>query len=1204
MRLNTSIFNIIILQILHNIGFQGGLEDLELISYDADVLHDWHLLRKSLQPQEASRIVLRGWMTDLFEGTNYSHLYGFPVDKHSPGSHSQGADDHNFHRVHSSPSILPSPDRFGHPSGCMTHREIPRSQILHVPHGSLTSREAPKSPIGVAPRRFPDSSASFSGEDSNNMTGLPPIAKPVLKHQRSSDSEASIGTVESYTTNEYPLSRQSSAYDLHNRKNLTHGVVRIHAVDRMGDASSTPITTRSRFQQIKMPPSTKQFAEGLLRLLPFCFGSRHNDSRDECEHFESDNDQPHPMFCFGRNTILGHSFQTLSHDSADSLRLQFSQSAREDSLNVGLDVPPPGVLGLLDIYYPSHMHQLFFMDLTSLQRDSVLMGNIAEDRAVSLELHSLQELTLSLPHPHNVNGIYFPPRQYSFNRFRRVVERVIDEGSDKRWSLAFRDDSFAPHVMTDFHSSVSETLCKCPQIVSVSFVCSSFHISGPKKMPEQTAHLGHLCGNIPPSVRFINLRGVLSSESIQALCIILKRNNFAFSYGLIESPVADIGHSSNFSSTVASPALAYPISSSPPFMGTKSFEESFTGRHVMSASSPVAESLSKSAASSRRSSLSATEEEHHYQSTDDLRLSYRAPILPSKGLLGLAITHTTFTASDIKYLLELLAVYPSSNIAPLKESRFMRSKKVVSERRSSLKQSRHDDRGLYGINPRGLRYVDLSNNKFVDSVCADILTAASQGPLEGLDLSGNQLIKGKAFLEALSHTVVHAPNISFLRQLGLSNTGLAIKAVCQLLELLKHNSTLTYLDLSQNEIVHSRHFEESLRSLLKFNQGLRCLDLSANKLSVDTVKCIYLGLLENDTLLLLPLVNNPPSVVTASDLPLIQGKLMDNRHRYKISIDVYNDQLRRLKPRSGRSTPLTGKTLDQDESPYGSEKRANLTLSGNSKVSEHSELDNGSISSRPSSSVLHTLFENESDNSQQTAAAQSLDELDSDIDPLMRTPSTRRPVHVLTSLTGTPNCNASNSIPFKSIAIAVPVNDENANATVTLPSLNADTNTERGNNILATLDPNNNDSTFKSPPQSETAVRNPRHLVPTLAISPSTSTSTFSLASTVSNSNINPIIPRNLTRTLSNNNVQTLNVLFSAPLVWMDRSRRYHPVDTLDYETERNSLVQVLTEVHRFVFKYLHYCCSVINIIIKLKCKIWKKFTFLRMLISLFIFMS
>jgi hypothetical protein len=42
-------------------------------------------------------------------------------------------------------------------------------------------------------------------------------------------------------------------------------------------------------------------------------------------------------------------------------------------------------------------------------------------------------------------------------------------GMNKKWSVTFRDDSFAAIGAMDFHSSITQMLCRCPQIVSISF---------------------------------------------------------------------------------------------------------------------------------------------------------------------------------------------------------------------------------------------------------------------------------------------------------------------------------------------------------------------------------------------------------------------------------------------------------------------------------------------------------------------------------------------------------------------------------------------------------------------------------------------------------------------------------------------------------------------------------------------------------------
>ena len=45
----------------------------------------------------------------------------------------------------------------------------------------------------------------------------------------------------------------------------------------------------------------------------------------------------------------------------------------------------------------------------------------------------------------------------------------------------------------------------------------------------------------------------------------------------------------------------------------------------------------------------------------------------------------------------------------------------------------------------------------------------------------------------------------------------------------------------------------------------------------------------------------------------------------------------------------------------------------------------------------------------------------------------------------------------------------------------------------------------------------------------------------------------------------TLQIFFSAPLAWKDRSGQLHPIEMLDYGGERDLLVQVFQEVRRDV---------------------------------------
>jgi hypothetical protein len=119
-----------------------------------------------------------------------------------------------------------------------------------------------------------------------------------------------------------------------------------------------------------------------------------------------------------------------------------------------------------------------------------------------------------------------------------------------------------------------------------------------------------------------------------------------------------------------------------------------------------------------------------------------------------------------------------------------------------------------------------------------------------------------------------------LRHLGLSSNGLNSMTVKALLEPLKTNMSLTSLDLSYNELDHSKESNMMLRDFVRCNSGLRYLDLCCNKLDAQTYGELHLGLLENHTMLLLPLAGNP-SVDLSRTIHLIQVKLRKNRLAYK-----------------------------------------------------------------------------------------------------------------------------------------------------------------------------------------------------------------------------------------------------------------------------------------------------------------------------------
>lgn len=874
--------------ILKNLGFSGGLQDIELVGYDLDVLRDWYLLRELLDPQEAALVVLRCWIADLFEGTNYSQLYNMPRSPGRAFDNAFATSAPNLYRAHSNP-VVASPEKrnliakgFGKHSSSFSG-DLNLSAGRPSFNGSLhyTSEDESTLDGSVSSPAVLD----LAGNDTRKSRDEK--SSPRVQARRSfegrsdqgvSPSDVGVAASDTIGVHERTSTTDSNEGSTGNtRRKLFLPFIRKPASAER-NTSDQPFSSPARGSQpttargsklFKIAPSPRQFAEGLRRLVPYFLSgksktaastsSQTNNPVNAVEEDDTTGSYCHDILgAFGSLTSRANSNE---HDNAHSYSffarnfssLKSNNSSGMDETNFGLDLPPMGVLDLLDLYYPSKMHHATFMDLTSLYNEDVLVSDFSRDRALD-HTASVQELMLALPTPHSVYGIGFQPRQYSFSRIRRVVERMIEEGGPaKRWSLAFLDNSFAPEGLTEFHSSLMQMLCKCPEIISLSFALSP---NSSRKMPDQSGHLGHMAGSVPPNVRFINFRGVLSSESIQSLCILLRKNNFIYTFQGSDSDYPCGGHRSPSTSQHQRTALEAALLGAIP-------------------SSPGANR--RTPPTSRRPSTVPDDDKCIHtsddQSSSNPRDYHRTPLKPSKGLLGLAITHTSFTSADIKYLIELLAISPNKlNRQP--------------------KATRED--GLYSTTPRGIRFLDLSYNKLGDSLCADILTASTKSPLEGLDLSGNIIHRGKDFCDILLKVLSPLNGISYLRYLGLSNNALQNTTVCQILDILQTNEQLTSLDLSCNDIQHSKRLEVSLRSCIKSNRGLRLLDLSFNKLNAVLVKHVYLGLLENECLLMMPLAGNMLAA-QAPDLPLIQEELTKNRQRYREKLDAYNDNIRRSK---------------------------------------------------------------------------------------------------------------------------------------------------------------------------------------------------------------------------------------------------------------------------------------------------------------------
>ena len=407
---------------------------------------------------------------------------------------------------------------------------------------------------------------------------------------------------------------------------------------------------------------------------------------------------------------------------------------------------------------------------------------------------------------------------------------------DSRWNLSFQD-TVAFNAENEFHDKLLSLLRKAPQVVSLSFTVSS-----PFDEPPPDMKMGYLGAHLPPSVRFVNFSGVLSSESIQTLCVKLKKMNPAFQLQTKRTETGggdlrerDIAHSWFLEASGKE--------------GGK-LPETFYGYHP----------------------------------------------LPPKGLLGLGLTDVSFVPADIDALCELLT-------PPL--SRLMGS---------TLSQHTHSHSQAFSANDLiplpGLRQLDVSNCQMSDAVVAQIIKAFANGPLENVDFSGNlhdahRKSRGHLFLEALSMHVACNPH-SHLRHLGLSRCKLSSFLFVEILLAFQENNTLTSLDLSYNDLPNSTSNMQALRQFLKKNKALRQLDLCYNSFNAASSKEIFLGLLHNDTLLLLPLVGNTGILMT-NEMHLIQEHLNDNRRRYKKQVDAYNSMFK------------DGGDVEESTSPEGSD---------------------------------------------------------------------------------------------------------------------------------------------------------------------------------------------------------------------------------------------------------------------------------------------
>ncbi len=190
---------------------------------------------------------------------------------------------------------------------------------------------------------------------------------------------------------------------------------------------------------------------------------------------------------------------------------------------------------------------------------------------------------------------------------------------------------------------------------------------------EDDALLGHLVGQIPPSIRFLAFNSTLSKESIQALCILIRTQNAAFIAEATELPGSRVFDRFSRKGTLATAGSAFStgktsitpskidISNNKNFGGAKEPPDtsSVASRgmcvvliDVFMAQLPFPNADVVVVAWSCRCFLI-----HPF-----VTLSVLSIVLGfSKGLIGLALTHCVFETTEINHIVELLQSSASRN---------------------------------------------------------------------------------------------------------------------------------------------------------------------------------------------------------------------------------------------------------------------------------------------------------------------------------------------------------------------------------------------------------------------------------------------------------------------------------------------------------------------------------------------------------------
>jgi hypothetical protein len=1146
-------------EVLKNCGFQSGLKDFEVCGFDYEILKEWYFLKRSLKPQEAAKRLLNVWIDRLF--TENEPLYGrqsllFAPSTEDGGGIASGGNtaDPNYYQFSLANEIaeLWKVSQFTYTKHHDTSNSLMSGAPLGFPH---LHRQFTDSLFKLLPICFP----KFSGNSSETSP----------QRGFSDELDAAYGTNSYHNRNSSMSSHSRDSYGGNNPNNNNNP----------GGAGFT------------MNRST--YSPAML-------------TRDASNHHH------------------GSSVEYYSW----------------------IDRPPLVVTNMFDMFYFSKLHQALIMDLTSVgvcipvtspaeqnnnnhnDRDS----DDEEERLADVDEFLTEELAFLIPHPHPVYAILLPSRTYqSFSRVGKVLQRMFEQGDiNQLYALSFRDCEYHG----DFHTSLLATLQRCPQICSISFSSTS--------RVEDDALLGHLVGQIPSTVRFLSFRSTLSHESIQALCILLRTHNAAFLNATDNDDFFDRNSGggpsrhSSFRGTVVNEKAGLELktfaSPSPVHekMASATPSSETTPSNTQPATTPFNTAIPLHSNKGilglalTHLSLEGPEIQHivellqprmHSQTFAKTPRSYKSG---GPGGPGTTPSSTSFSTINTPASLKRAESQTSSNSpGNTPKSAFGTTGgsggfgKMLSSNKLSTAEPLNGNHHHF---LRGLKYLDLSYNNLSDADCSTIFKAALNGPLEGLELAGNSLNKAVKFIDTLtmiSSARQLALNPNRLRLLGLSNNNLSNKAFTGILYKLVDNTSLTTLDLSINNIDSSATNNESLRSFIKKNNSLRFLDLSHNRLSPESYRIMHLGLLENSNLLMMPLYGNQ-GVEISPTVELIQQKLRENRLIYKSQSKDYSygfirnemDQVHYQTEDISARISFSGindylVTSAVPAVPPAIAEENNLLLQQGGLGGESEKIPFVQVDTVENNHLFDEQHQKDTTITNPTHAEVGVMASDRTIDSQ----------HSIHSGLSSTNSTVADG---KKLTLLHPVD---GGGSLTLPLMINNT----GTNVaiaVAVPSPRTNPSTPSKQQQrfsgkyffeggnsssaAFTVVNNNANSSNNSVASASNNPNNNMMTTQEGNNNNNVLVASENSKPgsvsgdviaaapvpLTNFSSHTLNVLFSAPLAGFDRSGKAHPLEVLDYTSERDTLIQVFKEVHRDIAVHFDFATTdTLRTILSFGCK-------------------